>query len=371
MKKLAAMILAGTMAVSMMPGTARAEGLEPVKFTEQMIEDNVKITPDNGIKMIYTGYFEEEVPVGEDTVRSAKVYIPEGTNQGEYFVAIAVPDGMNTEEFLTESGWIAQADEKGFCLFAMEPVDQTWGTPEEEAAYIEAAYQKLVAGTYYLPFGAFYLAGYGVGGTALQKYAMTNAITVASAVFVDASDIEETYLTDLAGQNYNRAEVNMAEVPAPVWLIGEGMADSAVTAYWKTANEAEEEGTEYALGSTCYAQKADTGNPFTYCGNVANTVVLDGEVDIMDPEVTAAFYEFLRQTTRYGGNAGGNVVAARPDYDALGVEIKEMECDGYSRMYMVYIPEALRGSEEALPMLPPGAGINEMIGEYKLEKDVI
>ena len=28
-------------------------------------------------------------------------------------------------------------------------------------------------------------------------------------------------------------------------------------------------------------------------------------------------------------------------------------------------------SEETLPMLPPGAGINEMIGEYKLEKDVI
>ena len=28
-------------------------------------------------------------------------------------------------------------------------------------------------------------------------------------------------------------------------------------------------------------------------------------------------------------------------------------------------------SEEALPMLPPGAGISEMIGEYKLEKDVM
>ena len=28
-------------------------------------------------------------------------------------------------------------------------------------------------------------------------------------------------------------------------------------------------------------------------------------------------------------------------------------------------------SEETLPMLPPGAGINEMIGEYRLEKDVI
>ena len=28
-------------------------------------------------------------------------------------------------------------------------------------------------------------------------------------------------------------------------------------------------------------------------------------------------------------------------------------------------------SEEALPMLPPGAGIDEMIGEYKLEKDVV
>ena len=28
-------------------------------------------------------------------------------------------------------------------------------------------------------------------------------------------------------------------------------------------------------------------------------------------------------------------------------------------------------SEEALPMLPPGAGINEMIGDYKLERDVV
>ncbi len=25
---------------------------------------------------------------------------------------------------------------------------------------------------------------------------------------------------------------------------------------------------------------------------------------------------------------------------------------------------------ETLPMIPPGAGIDEMIGEYKLEKDV-
>ena len=183
---------AGILAIGVMtaPAFAAESELVPEKFTEDLIAINQDLPKDQGLQMLYQGYFEEEVAVGEDAVRSAKVYIPEGTDQGEYFVALTVPEGMGTEEFLTASGWIAEADEKGFCLFVMEPADGEWGTPEEEAAYIKAAYQTLVAGKYYLPFPTFYLVGYGVGGTALQEYAMTNAITVASAVFVDASDID-------------------------------------------------------------------------------------------------------------------------------------------------------------------------------------
>jgi tRNA U34 5-methylaminomethyl-2-thiouridine-forming methyltransferase MnmC len=48
--------------------------------------------------------------------------------------------------------------------------------------------------------------------------------------------------------------------------------------------------------------------------------------------------------------------------DALAKAIKDNE---------PVLLDVVVDSEEALPMLPPGAGINEMIGEYKLEKDVI
>lgn len=47
--------------------------------------------------------------------------------------------------------------------------------------------------------------------------------------------------------------------------------------------------------------------------------------------------------------------------DALKRAIKDSEA---------ILMDIVIDSEESLPMLPPGAGINEMIGEYKLEKDV-
>ena len=71
--------------------------------------------------------------------------------------------------------------------------------------------------------------------------------------------------------------------------------------------------------------------------------------------------DFVKLAESFGVNA---VRISKPGEtkEALSAAIKDNE---------PILLNVVIDSEEALPMLPPGAGINEMIGEYKLEKDVI
>ena len=71
--------------------------------------------------------------------------------------------------------------------------------------------------------------------------------------------------------------------------------------------------------------------------------------------------DFLKLAESFGINA---VRVEKPGEtkDVLKTAIKDNEA---------ILIDVVVDSNEALPMLPPGAGINEMIGEYKLEKDVI
>ena len=71
--------------------------------------------------------------------------------------------------------------------------------------------------------------------------------------------------------------------------------------------------------------------------------------------------DFVKLAESFGVNA---VRVEKPGEtkEALKTAIKDNEA---------ILIDVIIDSEETLPMLPPGAGINEMIGEYKLEKDVI
>ena len=71
--------------------------------------------------------------------------------------------------------------------------------------------------------------------------------------------------------------------------------------------------------------------------------------------------DFVKLSESFGVNAV-RITKPGETKEALAAAIKDNE---------PILLNVVIDSEEALPMLPPGAGINEMIGEYKLEKDVI
>ena len=70
--------------------------------------------------------------------------------------------------------------------------------------------------------------------------------------------------------------------------------------------------------------------------------------------------DFVKLAESFGVN-GVRITKPGETKEALAKAIKDNE---------PVLLNVVIDSEEALPMLPPGAGINEMIGEYKLEKDV-
>ncbi|MBE6500765.1 MAG: acetolactate synthase large subunit [Methanobrevibacter thaueri] len=89
------------------------------------------------------------------------------------------------------------------------------------------------------------------------------------------------------------------------------------------------------------------------------------------------------QTLLYNGRHSQTVFKNSPDLvklsESFGINAERITKPGETKIALEkaikdnesILLDIVIDSEETLPMLPPGAGINEMIGEYKLEKDVV
>ena len=114
-----------------------------------------------------TGWFTKNIDVEGD--RQVTVYISKEASIRSYFTVIAVPNGVDTQQFLEDEGWIDLMDQKGEALFVLEPGAEGWGSAAEEKAYMDAAIAFLKSGNneaginVFSTFGEFYLAGYGEG----------------------------------------------------------------------------------------------------------------------------------------------------------------------------------------------------------------
>lgn len=123
------------------------------------------------------------------------------------------------------------------CVFALEPGDSGWKSAEEEQPYLEAALTAYNDRTWYSNYSTSYMAGYGKGGSALQAFAMAHPTGFISAVFADASDISDDYISR-TGMMTNDAQTDILKnaIPLPVWEINAG---DAVKSYWLRANYCE------------------------------------------------------------------------------------------------------------------------------------
>ncbi|MDK9712041.1 PHB depolymerase family esterase [Acidaminobacter sp.] len=320
-----------------------------------------------------TGYFNYNFNIS-DVVRTAKIYISEDAPIRSYFTVIAVPDGVDTEEFLDVTGWKEIADQKAEGLFILEPGADGWGTYSEEAAYIAAALKFYSGNSYFSIYGEHYFVGYGDGAPALEAWAAANPLRVISQVYLDSEGLDEAYLTqfeemEFGGLNngYNPIlfpedfdYIAVSEALLPTWYINpvKGQFNDSLD-YWMNANDCDAVPEIDKVFGMVYPQSNDSESWMTsYSGPISKVAVLNKKVDVLKKSVTKEICDFMNFYTRYENViAYGNQLVERADYKALGIEVKTMMVEGELREYMVYVPDSAKkmwGDKAPVVMVWPG-----------------
>lgn len=303
-----------------------------------------------------TGYYTKNIDVNGngsmDDNRTVKVYIAPEASIRSYFTVVAVPDGVDTYQFLSEQSWLTLADQKGEGLFILEPGTGGWGTAAEEAAYLDAATAFLKSGNnvnaqnVFSTFGEFYLVGYGKGAAALERWAAQNPIFVIGQAYVDGTSVGSESLASVAGTTYDGKSANgditdvLAEtlqkvgidgqitpkdVPVPTWLVSYTGSES----YWKAANDCVSEADDGV-----YHQNIDSNAYQTNYSNqqlkAAGATYGISQVKVSGSAATAAeIYDWMSEYTRYDTTfAYSNAIASRLDYTAARVAAQQEAKDG-------------------------------------------
>jgi poly(3-hydroxybutyrate) depolymerase len=304
-----------------------------------------------------TGYWTKSFDIA-GTTRTAKAYISSETPIRSYYTVIAVPDGVDTAEFLRTSSWREIADRREEGLFVLEPGPGGWGDAEDEAAYLEAAMSFYQNNRYFSIFGLHYLVGYGAGAPALEAWAVAHPLRVISQAYVDSAGLEAAYLASYAGREfggetdgYTPVEfppgfdlIRYDETVLPTWYIHPDRSAEASLGYWKRANDTVAAGTRHGTLGTVYRQQRGSGRWMTsHAGPISQVAVQPRPINPRSKVSTRQIVAFLTAYTRYENFfAYGNQLFERADYDRLGVEVRTMVVEGFIREYLVYVPRSAR-----------------------------
>ena len=328
----------------------------------------------DGNQLPMTGYFKAAL-TGDFADREVRYYIPDTATIRPYYHFIAVPDGVDVDQFLVDSGWKQLADETGECLYVLVPDQSTgvWGDAAAEKAYMDAAKSYHSGnGKYFTTFGEFYLVGYGAGAPALEAWAAENPHLIIAQAYIEADSygldnlqaagavsygwkhMTDGDVRDRDGDGVNErvdADGNQkilyqmadrlteilnpdmgdeaglltkGDMPVPTWLVNSASDDSLT--YWKQVNQAPEaDGTVSALGTVAvtgqvYSQQEDTWAT-EYAGPISKVVDLDTTADPVSYAFTKALRDEMTDYTRYDNSISyGNALTWRLDYTDIQVE---------------------------------------------------
>lgn len=367
-------------------------------LTPTPIEDAATYPDSVGSYQRRNGYFTYQVEVGDGT-REAEVYIPGYARQREYWVVIALPNGVDSVSFVNNSGWFTVADNSLTCLLILKPQGNkgSWGSFDDEMPYVNACMNTLVSnGKYYSAFTYNYLVGYAEACPFLQLWAEQNPLKMISQAYVDASNANGMF-----DKVKEAAEVQIGETPQPnhmdfvgftsrgtytectdkdgnpvtqkrtfealkskdiaiptLMLSNKNKTDSEIATFWLDINRCDYEPdiTNTALGNI-YTESEVSECVTTSYSDVASAVAIgEGDISYDDNTVTARIYSFLTTYSGYDNNSAyGHFITFRLDYaEAIqkgNLIYKNHEWDGINRVYEIYIPDSVKGTPTPVPVV--------------------
>ncbi|MCL1810000.1 MAG: cadherin-like beta sandwich domain-containing protein, partial [Clostridiales bacterium] len=321
-----------------------------------------------------TGYFKASLPA-PNAGREIRYYIPDTAIQRPYFHFIAVPNGVNADNFIVASGWKQIADETGECLFVLMPKDGVWGTVADEKAYIAAAraYHQGGGANFFTTFGLYYLTGYKEGAAPLEAWAADNTNLVIAQSYVGSAGASTAALNAAGATSFGWMQMTdgdqrtddrfviengvrvkqkilsqmtarlasflnpgitgyeglltKGDMPVPTWLVNASNGDSLT--YWKKVNKATGAAADSTITSfggvavtagDVFAQKEDAW-PTEYAGQISKVTSISASADTGTYAFSKALRDAMAKYTRYDSSITyGNALTYRLDYTAVQVE---------------------------------------------------
>ena len=315
------------------------------------------VDPDlaNSLNTYMYGYWEKTFTL-DGVPRTAKIYLSQGIPIRSYFTVIAIPDGVDTEEFLWKAGWIDMAEKRQEGLFVLEPGPGGWGSYDEELPYVNAAmtYYAGTGNSYFSIFGENYFVGYGAGAPVLEAWAVANPVKVISQVYFDSPGLPQEYIDSYASIEYGGEnpgyvtftfppgfqKITKSETVLPTWYINPQASAADSIAYWKASNDCVAKGVKDTSLGMVYKQ-ADPSDRWqtSYMGSISKVAVLDHPVSYWNKNTQGDIQNFMYYYSRYENyNGYANQLVIRANYEQLGIELHTMYVNGRNREYMIYVP---------------------------------
>lgn len=319
--------------------------------------ESVTIDRQHYYRQFLHGYYQFDCVVSREQglVRSSKFYIPEGSIYNQPTVIIAVPEDVNTWDFMVKSGWKSLADEYGLYLVLMEPAEEgRWGDAETERAYFDALSNDLSLRPMFCSFQAnFYGVAYGDAADLMGYQARRSPRAYAAVALLGTSGMSRQECDYLSSTQSGVQGVPLAEVQEPVWLMYAAQSDDTEreTAYYRHANHSA--AAPVKLGDADMYEPVEGGSADEHW--CARTVVQEGD---WRTSVSRAYSERIMTELfdgiyRYPGNNNGALRRAGNIYDRGFVKFsapvwggyESDRSDMYNREWYVYVPESAKGKK--------------------------
>ncbi|MFZ5966119.1 MAG: alpha/beta hydrolase family esterase [Bacillota bacterium] len=309
--------------------------------------------PSDPTNIYYEGMFEQTVTVNEKE-RTLKIYLPKDITFCDFSVFVAVPSGVDTVDFLEESGWIDIAEKNNLYLVAFEPDNKVWDAAavKDELAYMTAVSKKTSERTFYdLYTSNYYFVGYGEGGELLQKYIMANPTLCSGLAIFDGSEIESSYLKTMTETMAADKKTPVSGVKVPVLLVNKktSIQTNEVLKYWLNANDCED--TTYSTDlATVYLQSMMKNTSNVETQPVSSVQTINKKISYTDASFNNKVWdEFLSKAGKYSGN-GLTSLRAMYTPEEIGAVKKEISIDGNYRYWYEYVPTCARDGKSSVQL---------------------
>lgn len=328
--------------------------LEIKKFPREMSE--FEMDKANMKQCLLSGLFEECVNVNGEG-RRFFTYLAPGLLYNQRCMIIAPPSDVCIQEYLEHSFWLDFAAQMQVFLHILEPRDSSWNEDGTDADYMNQVYVHVQARDYYVTMqDNIYAVGIGDGANIAQQAAMKMTSEWSGlATFGDLNEAamrnaEITQEKEDAGQV--ELSLNAEKCQLPVWLVWskEEESNKKVREYWKNQND---------VGTDCYSCGAADEIYFPshiYKKSSVNDEKIaqvrisnhwDGK---LSEELMTEVWSYIRQNGRHR-SFGQKALRRFREPSEYGAECHNMELDGFTRLWFEYVPENVRKSEKAVPLV--------------------